>query len=129
MKKRVISLVDSRADRPIEISHKIHGFAELGYEEYKSSALLVDELKNDGFEVEKPIAGLETAFKAIFSGKVDGPNIGLLGEYDALSEMAPGGKPSHACGHNLMGTATLGAGYALSNVIKERDLCARAPFL
>ena len=68
VKKRAIELVDSQADRLIEVSHKIHGFAELGYEEYKSSALLVDKLKKDGFEVEKPVAGLKTAFKAIFRG-------------------------------------------------------------
>lgn len=122
MKRRVIELVDSKADRLIEISHKIHGFAELGYEEYRSSALLVEEHRKYGFDVEKPVAGLETAFRAIYRGKPGGPNIGLLGEYDALPDMAPGGRPGHACGHNLIGTATLGAGYALSNIIGECDL-------
>ncbi|MFP3951530.1 MAG: hypothetical protein ACLFVP_05270 [Candidatus Bathyarchaeia archaeon] len=62
--ERIIELVEEHSSRFIEVSHRIHYYAELGYEEYKSSDLLTGELRDYGFEVENPVAGLETAFKA-----------------------------------------------------------------
>ncbi len=114
LKRRAEALVDAEADQLIQVSHKIHGFCEIGYEEYKSSGLLAEELEKNGFKVEKPVAGLETAFAATWgSGR---PVIGLLGEYDCLPEIG------HACGHNLMGTAVVGAGMALRRVMEENGV-------
>lgn len=114
LKKKAMNLAESQADRLIKISHEIHEFNEIGYQEYKSSALLAKELKKAGFKVTKPIAGLKTAFAALWgSGK---PVIGLLGEYDALPMLG------HACGHNLMGTAVVGAGIVLSKIAEENKL-------
>jgi len=114
LKKKATDIAESQKDRLIKISHQIHEFNELGYEEYKSSALLAEELTRAGFRVEKPIAGLETAFSAVWgSGK---PVIGLLGEYDALPELG------HACGHNLMGTAVVGAGIVLKEIAEANGL-------
>lgn len=114
LKKKAIDIAESQRDRLIKISHQIHEFNEIGYEEYKSSKLLAEELTKAGFKVEKPTAGLETAFSASWgSGR---PVIGLLGEYDALPELG------HACGHNLMGTAVVGAGIVLSRIAEANAL-------
>lgn len=114
LKKKAIDIAESQKNRLVMISHQIHEFNEIGYEEFKSSALLAEELTKARFRVEKPVAGVETAFSASWgSGK---PVIGLLGEYDALPELG------HACGHNLMGTAVVGAGIALSKIASEKGL-------
>lgn len=110
-KKRAIELIDSQASQLINVSHIIHEFSELGYEEYKSSALLVEELKKGGFMVEKPVAKLETAFAATQGN--GNPVIGILAEYDALPELG------HGCGHNTIGTAAVGAGLVLGEIMKE----------
>ena len=86
---------------------------ELGSEEEKSSKLLVDSLKEHGFEVEYPFFGMHTAFKAVYKGIKPGPRIAILAEYDAL----PG--VGHGCGHNIIGTAGIGAGIAVSKLMKE----------
>ena len=96
------------------IADAIWNYAELGMQEFKSSALLIKTLEEEGFSIEKGVAGMPTCFVATWgSGK---PVIGLLGEFDALpglSQIAPSplqipvvaGAPGHGCGHNMMGTA------------------------
>ena len=64
LKNELIGEIDKIQDKVIEISERIHEYAELGYDEYRSSAHLTDELRKSGYVVEKPIGGLETAFKA-----------------------------------------------------------------
>ncbi|MGW8178528.1 MAG: amidohydrolase, partial [bacterium] len=86
---------------------------ELGSEEDKSSKLLVESLRKHGFEVEYPFFGMHTAFKAVYKGAKPGPTIAILAEYDAL----PG--VGHGCGHNIIGTAGIGAGIAVSKLMKE----------
>ncbi|HRG09184.1 MAG TPA: amidohydrolase, partial [Cyclobacteriaceae bacterium] len=100
-----------------DIAHKIWEFAEVGYQEEKSSALLQETLKQAGFTIEAGVAGMPTAFIASYgSGK---PVIGILGEYDALPGVSQdatpeiktvAGRPAgHACGHHLFGTASAAA--------------------
>src|SRR5699024_162903 len=96
------------------ISITIHENAELGYEEYKAVELLTNLLETEGFRIERNVAGLDTAFIATYSEEKEGPTIGLLGEYDALPEIG------HACGHNLIGTASTGAAIALKKVYKGK---------
>jgi amidohydrolase len=79
---------------------------ELAYEERRSSARLVDFLTRSGFEVTYPAYGLDTAFAARVG--TTGPHVVICAEYDAL----PG--VGHACGHNIIATAALGAGHALA---------------
>jgi len=109
------------------IQKQIHCYAEPGYQEYKSSEALAKQLEDNGFTVERGVAGIPTAFVATFgSGK---PVIGLLGEYDALLGMSQDtvafkkarvdGAPGHACGHNLLGTATCAAAVAISKWLAE----------
>ncbi len=79
---------------------------ELGFEEVKAVSLLTSILQEAGFAVTRGIAGLDTAFSAVL-GKGQ-PNIALLCEYDALPELG------HACGHNLIGAASVGAALGLA---------------
>lgn len=100
------------------VSKAIHAFAEPGYQEYRSSALLISVLEDNGFRVEKGVAGIPTAFIATYGeGK---PIIGVLAEYDALPGLSQAAVPyrqpmeeegyGHGCGHNLLGTGSLAAG-------------------
>ena len=113
LKKQLSSKIDEYSKRLIEISEFIHGNPELGFEEYKSSKILIEDLQKNDFFVEKNTAGLKTAFKAVARGKEGGPAIAFLAEYDALSGIG------HACGHNIIGTASLGAGIAVKSIIKK----------
>jgi len=96
-----------------EVAHQIGEHPELGYKEYFASNSLSSFLKIHGFNVERGIAGMETAFLARFSGIRPGPRIAFLAEYDALPVMG------HGCGHNLIGAASAGAAVILS---KSLDL-------
>ncbi|HXB43308.1 MAG TPA: amidohydrolase [Puia sp.] len=109
---------------------QIWGFAELGYKEYKSSALLQQTLKDNDFTVEAGVAGIPTAFVATYgSGR---PLIGILAEFDALpglsqdstSEKSPiaGMKSGHGCGHHLFGVASTAAGIELKKMIASGKL-------
>jgi aminobenzoyl-glutamate utilization protein B len=117
----------ARASHDAEVAHSIWEYAEVGYQETKSTALLQQELKNAGFTVEAGVAGIPTAFVATAgSGK---PVIGILAEFDALpginQDAVPERKPiegkhaGHACGHHLFGTASVSAGIALADWLKR----------
>jgi amidohydrolase len=98
------------------LSMRIHRRPEIKFEEYKASQWLSEAAEAAGFRVEKPIGGLETAFRASYSGSGEGPTVGkptiaFLAEYDALPKLG------HACGHNLIGTASLGAALGLREVM------------
>ncbi|GAB3295275.1 M20 family metallopeptidase [Hymenobacter humi] len=110
-----------------KVALSIWGFAEVGYKETKSSALLQKTLRDNGFTVQAGVADIPTAFVATYgSGK---PVIGILAEYDALpglSQQASAEKKpvagldaGHGCGHNLFGTASVAAGIELKKLIKE----------
>ena len=90
---------------------------ETAFTEFESAKYLCDVLRKEGFTVEENVAGIATAFTGTFgSGR---PVIGILGEYDALSglsqqagvpeQVSAGGQNGHGCGHNLLGTGSLGA--------------------
>jgi amidohydrolase len=108
LKARVNERVDARRAMLDDLSLRIHAQPELAFEERHAAKLLTDALAAEGVDVRRGAGGLETAFTGEF-GK-GRPLVGILGEYDAL----PG--VGHACGHNLMGTAALGAFLALRDV-------------
>jgi len=113
------------------ISDAIWNYAELGMQEFKSSALLIKTLEEEGFKVEKGVAGMPTCFVASWgSGK---PVIGVLGEYDALPMISQKplnfiqaplveGAPGHGCGHNMMGTAGIAAVIAVKRSMEKNKL-------
>lgn len=112
VKERLGREIDRRADMLLEVSHSIHEHPELCYEEHHAAGLLAGILEDEGFAVERGAAGLDTAFLAR-AGTGDGPTIGVFCEYDALPEIG------HACGHNVIGAAGLGAGLAAATVAEE----------
>lgn len=117
----VIRALDGRRDEYAGVAKQIWSFAEVGYREKQSSALLQAELRNAGFSVQAGVAAIPTAFVASWgSGK---PVIGIIGEFDALPGLsqqaiprrAPitNGGPGHGCGHHLFGTASTAAAIAV----------------
>ncbi|MEZ4862961.1 MAG: M20 family metallopeptidase [Caldilineaceae bacterium] len=107
LKVRVQEYLDEMADQLIQISQTLHANPEVAFEEFQSMALLADTAEQQGFTVERGVAGLETAFVATSPGQGDGPTIAMIAEYDALPGLG------HACGHNIIGTAATGAAMAL----------------
>jgi aminobenzoyl-glutamate utilization protein B len=113
------------------ISDLIWNYSELGMQEFKSSALLIKTLEDEGFKIEKDVAGMPTCFVATWgTGK---PVIGILGEFDALpmlsqkaltpfqSPVIPGA-PGHGCGHNMMGTAGIAAVIAVKKSMERNGI-------
>jgi aminobenzoyl-glutamate utilization protein B len=113
-----------------EVALQIWDYAEMGYKEEKSSALLEKTLIDNGFDVKANIAGMPTAFIASYGS--GSPVIAILGEFDALpglsQEAVPekksiDGKPAgHACGHHLFGTASVAAGIEIKNLLEQKKL-------
>ena len=112
LKREVCASVDAMANQLVAVSREIHAHPELAFEEHRASALLVDTLRKGGLAVEPGAYGLETAFEAEF-GPDGRPCVALLAEYDALPEIG------HACGHNLIATAAVGAGLALTRLAAQ----------
>jgi aminobenzoyl-glutamate utilization protein B len=115
--------IDSRAPAYSAVARRIWEFAEVGYQEEKSSALLQEQLRAAGFTVESGVAEMPTAFVATYgSGK---PVIAIIGEFDALPGLSQDavptrkiladGGPGHGCGHHLFGTASVAAGIAVKD--------------
>ena len=147
--KEISEKIDSKKEYYAKISNKICEFAEPRFQEYKSSELLQQSLKEEDFSVKANLAGEETAFIAEYgSGK---PVIGFLGEFDALpglsqkadaTERIPAqnlkcesesereqkqgseyvNNCGHGCGHQLIGTGTLASVIALKDFMKEHNL-------
>lgn len=113
LKQSIKAEVDSLLPRLVEVSDWIGRHPELGSEEYESSKLLADELEKHGFKIERDLLGMETAFLATYRGRAPGPRVAFLAEYDAL----PG--VGHGCGHNIIGTAAVGAGISLSRLLRD----------
>ena len=113
MKSRIFEAVEAQRARMALSSDTIFDFAEIGFEEHQSAALLTAWLEDVGFSVEKGIAGLETAFRAVYEQGEGGPTIGLLCEYDALE------KVGHACGHHLQGPCMIAVAVALRECITD----------
>ena len=126
----VAGLVDRHAGLLREMALEVWRAPELGLLEFRASARQKEALRAQGFEIRSGIGGMATAFRATW-GK-GGPVIGFLGEFDALpalsqkvseqrEEAEPGG-PGHGCGHNLLGTAAVGAALALKEALEAQGI-------
>ncbi len=111
LKTRIQDEVDFISQELIGLSHRIHANPEVGYKEEKASKWLADYLEEKGFKMKRGVADLPTAFVASY-GK-NKPEIAFLAEYDALPEIG------HGCGHNIIGTASVGAGIASKLIADE----------
>jgi amidohydrolase len=108
-KNQIIAVIDEQAEILWEISSAIFHEPETAFKEFKACQLLTSALNNAGFTVETGIGGLETAFRAT-GGDKSSPVIAILAEYDALVGLG------HACGHNLIAGAAIGAGIAIASI-------------
>ncbi|MBS5038262.1 MAG: M20 family metallopeptidase [Fusobacterium sp.] len=96
-----------------ELNEYIYKNPELGRKEFKACEAHKNILKKYGFKVTDNYIGIETAYLAEYSSEKDGPKIAYLAEYDALPEIG------HGCGHNALGTASVGAGILLKDFVDE----------
>ena len=118
----LLDSIESRRAHHAEVARQIWEFAELGYQEQRSSALLQSELRAGGFDVKTGVADMPTAFVATYGSGP--PSIGFIAEFDALPGLsqevsssrraAVEGAPGHGCGHNLLGTGSIAAALALA---------------
>ena len=127
--KKYLKIFKNIDDKKIfysSIAQDIWSFAEMGYQEKKSSNLLKNLLSQEDFDIESAVANIPTAFIASYGNGF--PIIAILGEYDALPglsqqrvpyKMSAGGKAGHACGHHLFGTASAAAAIEIKNYLKE----------
>jgi len=129
-KLAAVNSVERHAQELAELSDRIWAYAEIALREHRSAAALADYAERQGFDVQRGVAGLPTAFVARYgTGR---PVIGVMGEYDALPglsqkavpEKVPlvAGAPGHGCGHNLFGAASLGAALAIKEQIAAGKL-------
>ncbi len=102
--------VDQVAALLIETSDWMADNPELGLQEHQAAARLTGLLDEFGATVERGIAGMPTAFAATLPGARPGPKVAVVAEYEALPDVG------HGCGHNIIATAAIGAGIALSRL-------------
>jgi aminobenzoyl-glutamate utilization protein B len=129
-KKAVIQSVDAQKEKLTAISDQIWASAEVAFQETNSSRLLADYAEANGFTVTRGVADIPTAFVATYGS--GSPVIGILGEFDALPGLSQkavpykdplhAGMAGHGCGHNLFGTASLGAAIAVKELIAQGKL-------
>jgi len=116
-KAAVAGAVDGARDELVELSHRIHGTPEIAFEEERASTWVADALAKAGFDVEHGVCDLPTAFTATAgSGTL---TIGICAEYDALPGLG------HACGHNVIAAAAVGAARALAPLADDLDITVR----
>ncbi len=126
-KQAVLNRIDELSGPFSKVAMQIWEWAEIGYQEHKSSGLLQEELRKAGFQIEVGVAEIPTAFVASYgSGK---PVIAILGEFDALPgvsqtaspqrEERPGVKAGHACGHHLFGAGSAAAAIAVKEWLQK----------
>lgn len=135
-KQAILASVENHEANLIKISDKIWMLAETAFEENQSSELLANYAEKQGFKVERGVAGMPTAFVATYgSGK---PVISVLGEFDALPGISQKAQPTkdpldegaagHGCGHNLFGSASLGAAIAVKELIESGKIKGTVKF-
>jgi hypothetical protein len=113
-RQHVTDLIDRVHPQLVGLSRWIHANPELAFEERLAAGWVADWLEAAGFEVERSVGGLETAVRGTFGS---GPfHVAVIAEYDALPVVG------HACGHNVIAAAAVGAGVALAAVAEQVGL-------
>jgi amidohydrolase len=115
MREKISRAIDREEAEIVALSRYIFDHPELGNQEFLAADRMTAYLSGKGFAVERGIAGLPTAFKAVAPhGRAGGPVIAFLAEYDALPEIG------HACGHNVVAAAAVGAAIGLAAALKDQ---------
>ena len=136
-KDAIIASVEKHEANLIKISDEIWALAETAFDEHKSSKILSDYAEQNGFTLERGVAGMPTAFVATYGS--GSPVISVLGEFDALPGLSQNALPTkspiidgnagHGCGHNLFGAASLGAAIAIKEQIENGTLKGTVKFM
>ncbi len=123
----ILDFIDGRYEDTAKLARTIWEYAEVGYQETRSSTLLQETLSGEGFTIEAGVASIPTAFVA--SHGSGGPVIAILAEFDALPGINQDSIPTrlpidgkiagHACGHNLFGAGSVGAAIAIKHWLEE----------
>jgi len=129
-KKKAHRWISENEPEIISVSDKIWKLAELGLQEFRSSALLAEQLRKAGFNIEMGVAGMPTAFVATWGS--GNPAIGIMGEFDALAglsqkavpwkESVEEGASGHGCGHNIHGTSGMAGAIAAKLAMEETGM-------
>ena len=136
LKKELLNSIEQKTTELTTLSDNIWEASEVAFREHKSAEYLIEYAEANGLIVEKGLAGMPTAFTATYGeGK---PVIGIIGEFDALPGLSQTtdshrnvlieGGAGHGCGHNLFGTASLGAAVAIKELIEKGDLKGTVKF-
>lgn len=136
-KKAIVQSIENHQAELIAISDSIWALAETAFEESGSSKLLADYAEANGFQVERGVAGIPTAFVATYGS--GSPVISVLGEFDALPGISQKAQPTkeplhagaagHGCGHNLFGTASLASAIAIKEQLEAGKLKGTVKFM
>ena len=136
-KKAAIASIEQHKSELIKISDSIWALAEIAFDEHQSSGILANYAEKNGLTVTRGVADIPTAFTATYgSGK---PVISILGEFDALPGISQKASPvkealnegaaGHGCGHNMFGTASLGAAIAIKELMDAGKIKGTIKFL
>ena len=114
--EKIKTQLESEKQKYISMADAIFDHPEWGFEEVFASGLLTEELEKNGFAVERGVGEIPTAFRAVYENGTpgEGPNIGLLCEYDAIKGMG------HGCGHHIQGPAVLAAAEAVKKLCRDK---------
>src|ERR1051326_7934577 len=111
LKNKVHEVIDGAAGNLVDLSLRIHSHPELAFREHLAADAVAAICKTYGFTGGRGAAGIDTAVREVFGG--GSLNIGLCAEYDALPGIG------HACGHNLIAGASVGAAIGLASISAE----------
>ena len=135
-KNDISIFLDDHAEEFSSVADAIWSYAELGFQEFKSSDALKQLLEKYGFKVEMGVAGMPTAIVATWG--TGSPVIGFTGEYDALPGLSQKavshkdpiveGAPGHGCGHNLLGTTGASSAITLKHVMQKYGMSGTIKF-
>jgi metal-dependent amidase/aminoacylase/carboxypeptidase family protein len=116
-RRRVLEAVDAQGQRIRDVITFVHAHPELGHEEVECSRYLCETFEQAGLSVERPLAGMETAFRATAPGAGEGPAVGFVCLYDAVAAVRPDGRTEavHSCGHGPIAGGVTGAALALAS--------------
>lgn len=115
-KETLMELIDAQKDRLFDMACQIFDNPECMGKEFFAAKLLADDLEARGFQVTRGVGNQQTSFRAVWQNGEGGPNIGILGEYDALVGTG------HGCGHHLQTPAAIGAAVALKELLAGSDV-------
>ena len=115
LKNIVFDEIENNLNELTALSDDLFDHPEVSGKEYRSSEKIVKLLRNYGYDVEYPFAGLDTAFRAVYGKNNHKYKVALLTEYDALPEIG------HACGHCVSGSISVLAGLAVKGLAEELD--------